>query len=627
MRLHHLITSLLFISGLYADYATEASQKNALIDLYNSTNGSNWTDHTNWLNGDPCHDGNEWYGIRCNWSQDEQRFNVVIVNLEENNLTGSLPDTIGDLDYADFIHFENNNLSGNIPPSIGNLHALILNLSNNKLEGSIPDSIWGISNLDTLKLNENNLTGTISSAISQATDLRELQLYGNQLVGKIPSEITQLKRLDTLYLAENRSLFADQETAAYINRIPDNDGNIFGVAYDNILYYNTLKGAGALYRLYTDTNGEHWKENENWLIGDPCLDHWQHIYCDDTNSQVTKIYLHDNNLSGTIPVSISDLSYLKELRLNGNNLVGHIPRSIFSFDNLTDLLLNQNLLTGEIPEKITQLPNGIFLLLNENYYLYSNSDTVKNFINTEAEHSYADINATNKVFDSELSTRNYFSLLAFYDETNGAYWRDKTHWDYADPCKYNWHGIMCDTSSHITSINLSDNNLSGNIPDYLGEWVKLRYLDLSDNNLNGEIPQSIGNLIYLDQLRLHNNRLTGSIPSNLPDTLRILLLHGNQLSGNIPREIGEMFDLEWLYLSYNNLYGDIPEELTNLENLTQLYLHHNCALSVKESKKNLIKTFIDDIAGSGAFDYTIDSNHQSCVRPANMIPVLMYLLD
>lgn len=78
-------------------------------------------------------------------------------------------------------------------------------------------------------------------------------------------------------------------------------------------------------------------------------------------------------------------------------------------------------------------------------------------------------------------------------------------------------------------------------------------LDLSNNNLNGEIPTSIGNL----------------------SSLRLLNLSGNQLGWKIPPSLGEISTLEQLDLSKNNLSGEIPGELSTLSKLAVLNVSSN----------------------------------------------------
>ncbi|NEP84829.1 MAG: hypothetical protein F6K39_46040 [Okeania sp. SIO3B3] len=72
--------------------ATQISESEceALVALYNNTDGSNWITKTNWLQTDePC----DWYGVTCNQNGDS----VVQLNLQSNNLSGTIPATISQL--------------------------------------------------------------------------------------------------------------------------------------------------------------------------------------------------------------------------------------------------------------------------------------------------------------------------------------------------------------------------------------------------------------------------------------------------------------------------------------------------------------------------------------------------
>ena len=76
--------------------AIPASEQQALIDIYNTTNGDNWVNKQNWLtNSDAC----TWHGITC----DSTKTNVLNIELQQNGLTGSLPNSIGNfLNYISY---------------------------------------------------------------------------------------------------------------------------------------------------------------------------------------------------------------------------------------------------------------------------------------------------------------------------------------------------------------------------------------------------------------------------------------------------------------------------------------------------------------------------------------------
>jgi hypothetical protein len=92
------------------------------------------------------------------------------------------------------------------------------------------------------------------------------------------------------------------------------------------------------------------------------------------------------------------------------------------------------------------------------------------------------------------------------------------------------------TIALMTGIDLSSNNLSGEIPPELAALEGLRFLNLSRNHLSGSIPKGIGTLVILESLDLSWNELYGSIPSSISElmSLNSLNLSNNHLSGEIP---------------------------------------------------------------------------------------------
>ena len=123
----------------------------------------------------------------------------------------------------------------------------------------------------------------------------------------------------------------------------------------------------------------------------------------------------------------------------------------------------------------------------------------------------------------------------------------------------------------VKKIDLSYNQLTGEIPKEIGNLRNLQVLYLYNNQLTGEIPKEIGNLRNLNYLSLSNNQLTGKIPKEIGNlrNLQELSLYNNELTGEIPKEIGNLRNLQWLYLSYNELTGEIPKEIGNLRNLVR----------------------------------------------------------
>ncbi|XP_065848854.1 leucine-rich repeat receptor-like serine/threonine-protein kinase SKM1 [Euphorbia lathyris] len=131
--------------------------------------------------------------------------------------------------------------------------------------------------------------------------------------------------------------------------------------------------------------------------------------------------------------------------------------------------------------------------------------------------------------------------------------------------------------SSLETLDLSNNMLSGEIPDEIGSFSNIKYLDLGGNVLSGNIPLSITNISSLEFLTLASNQLVGLIPPELGQmkSLKWIYLGYNNLSGEIPKEIGDLALLNHLDLVYNNLSGSIPSSLGNLSNLQYLFLYQN----------------------------------------------------
>ena len=135
----------------------------------------------------------------------------------------------------------------------------------------------------------------------------------------------------------------------------------------------------------------------------------------------------------------------------------------------------------------------------------------------------------------------------------------------------------CYSIDNTTELYLFSNQLTGEIPQEIGNLTNLTSLYLNNNQLTGSVPPEIGNLINLTSLYLNYNQLTGSIPSeigNLPN-LTSMYLNNNQFTGSIPLEIGNLTNLTHLFLSSNQLIGSIHPEIGNLTNLNGLYLGWN----------------------------------------------------
>ena len=128
----------------------------------------------------------------------------------------------------------------------------------------------------------------------------------------------------------------------------------------------------ALAALYDATGGANWTNNTNWLSDEP-VGNWHGVTVN--NGRVTGLNLAANNLTGTIPSELGNLSSLEELYLSLNQLTGTIPAQLGNLANLELLYLHDNRLTGPLPQNLTSLSLDYFYFDNGTTGLCAPNDT------------------------------------------------------------------------------------------------------------------------------------------------------------------------------------------------------------------------------------------------------------
>ncbi len=195
------------------------AERNALIALYNSTNGDNWTDNSGWKTGDVFSDaGTEcsWHGVICNVDGDK----VISVFLPGNNLTGSIPQGLTGLTALTELYLDHNQLSGTIPSELSSLLNLTtIHLDTNQISGSIPVGLGSITGLKNLYLDHNQLSGSIPAELGNLSNLETLELTGSLLTGDIPVELSNLNALSTLTLDYNSLHTNDETLRLFLNNL------------------------------------------------------------------------------------------------------------------------------------------------------------------------------------------------------------------------------------------------------------------------------------------------------------------------------------------------------------------------------------------------------------------------
>ena len=179
-----------------------------LIDLYNSTDGANWINKTNWLTGtSPCN----WYGVTCDGNG-----RVTELRYSQNNLNGTLPASLGNLsELKTLLIFNEPNLAGTLPASLGNLNKLqLLEIEYTKITGEIPASLGNLAQLRSLFLAVNKLTGPLPASLGNLPQLQNLYLFVNQLTGCIPGTFAALCGKD-VRLYSNAGLSGSEDFGSF----------------------------------------------------------------------------------------------------------------------------------------------------------------------------------------------------------------------------------------------------------------------------------------------------------------------------------------------------------------------------------------------------------------------------
>ncbi|XP_043720747.1 receptor-like protein 56 [Telopea speciosissima] len=404
---------------------------------------------------------------------------LLLSNCKLNKNTNSIPGFLSNQYNLALIDLSNNNLMGMFPTWLLENNKMLegLILRNNSLRGHFHLSFY-MHRAVAVDISNNYIDGHLEANIGKMLpNIQYLNLSYNYFKGGIPPSIGEMKQLESLDLSYNN----------FSGEIPYN----MAVGCFN-LFFLRLSYNSLIY-LHLDGNEFTWLPSVEFV----------------NNSNLQTLDIGDNNLYGSIPYWIGELSNLRILLVEQNHLGGKVPENLCQLAGISLMDLSHNRLSGPIPRCLnnitfgrirgTQAPYSGYYPISE-FYFHSNLNLDEDFVSWEYY-------AVNEVFITKSRSNSYQGKIL----------------------------------QIMFGLDLSCNNLIGEIPYEIGDFNEIRSLNLSHNQLTGSIPVTFSNLTQVESLDLSYNNLSGEIPSQLVtlNTLAVFSVAHNNLSGRTPDMKGQ----------------------------------------------------------------------------------------
>ncbi|XP_050143360.1 receptor-like protein 35 [Malus sylvestris] len=280
--------------------------------------------------------------------------------------------------------------------------------------------------------------------------------------------------------------------------------------------------------------------------------HWENLI------NLERLELHNNQLVGSIPSSLFSLPLLPVLHLSHNNFTGRVPE-IFNVSNslVTSIDLSFNNLEGPVPVSIFNLRGLQTLILSSNNFSafpFNGPHQLPNLAEIDLSHN---------------------SLLVLYNGSNSSYssFPQIMYFNLASN-KLRTFPVFLRNQTNLTELDLSENQIQGQLPNWIWKLDSLVYLNVSYNALESLEAPFLNSTSPVSMIDLHSNQLKGPI-SIVPPNVGYLDYSDNHFSSSIPISICNASDLGTLDLSNNSLSGEIPQCLAAMSTLSILNVRKN----------------------------------------------------
>jgi Leucine-rich repeat (LRR) protein len=463
---------------------------------------------------------------------------LTSLDLGYNEFIGTIPRALNALVNLRVLYINRNHLSGALPTLDSVADFIVLYLSKNHLTGTIPSLYARFTSMITFHVGQNMLNGTLPAFLGTMSNLTTLELYANAFTGTLP-DVSGLSQLNSLLAASNRLHGA---VPAYFGRMPSLQTLVLTENHYTGTIPAELSESKTLQQLYL---------NINELSGSlPKLF--------STVTTLTSFRVGFNQLTGTIPVDIADAANMTLLSFASNRFTGTLPSSVGKLALLQKLDVSDNLLTGSIPASVSQLTAMLNFTASGCLFTGPIPADIGNM--TRVQVLALNGNFLTSTLPASLKRAKELTILLLHSNQligplSGAF----------DPA----------SQTALSTVQLSENGFTGNIPEDLFALPFLQTAILGTNCLQGTLPATMCEALNLRTLSL--NGLHSGAPCREPLFPKIsdAYLASHSVKTGIPSCLFEMPSLGTLQLSGNGIKGSLPADIKIGANLIALALSHN----------------------------------------------------